>query len=293
MFDWNDLRFFLAAARTGNSVAAGEAVNTSPSTVTRRIAALETALRLRLFERTPHGYRPTDQALALLPLAEAAEANICELVEAAGIAKHQLKGRIRFAVPPTSLILSPVVEFMRRHPGVAVEVIPASTFQDVAGGEVDVAFRAGPRPSEPDLIVRKIGDVVWQGCCSKEYREMNGVPAGYSELAGHPLCLAEGPLAESAPFRCFAELVGRSEHRASSVDGLIAFVRTNAGITILPEQTISELDDIVACLPPLERAPSETWLITRDDLRRTPHVRAFLDFIVTHLAVLLVRKPKA
>lgn len=291
MFDWNDLRFFLAVVRTGNSIAAAAEMRASQSTVTRRIDAIETALRLRLFERTARGYRMTDQARSLLPLAEAAEAAMVQLFEAAGTAKTQLSGKIRFAVPPTTLVLSPVVDFMRRHPGVVVEVIPAGAFHNVAGGDVDVAFRAGPQPREPDLIVRKIGNIIWQGCCSREYLTKFGKPAGYDDLQNCDVIGVDRALADSPPFRRWAELVGRRDKCAATIDDLIASIRAGEGIGLLPEATIAELDDVTACLPPLEDAPSETWLITRDDLRQTPHVRAFIDFMVNHLSTLLKHRP--
>lgn len=75
-----------------------------------------------------------------------------------------------------------------------------------------------------------------------------------------------------------------------SIHALVGYVRVGAGISILPEVTIAGNEEIIACLPPLAEAPSEAWIITRDDIRKTPHVRAFLDFIVAHLSALLRRK---
>lgn len=293
MFEWGDVRYFLAVARAGSSLGAAAQVGSSQSTVTRRIDALEATLDLKLFERRATGYVLTDQGKELFPLAEAAELALERILDASAVAKRQLSGRIRFALPPDGgdpAIMGPVVDFMRQHPGVIVEAVPGLEFADVAAGDVDIAFRAGPRPDDPGLIARKVGEIVWQPCCSVAYAEEHGTPRSLSDIGNHRMVGAEGQLAQSTPFRRFHELVGPCALRGNSVHALVGYMRVGAGISILPEVTIASNDEIIGCLPPLAEAPSEAWIITRDDIRKTPHVRAFLDFIVAHLRVLLHRK---
>src|SRR3546814_14943669 len=66
MFDWNDLRYFIAVAETGSTLAAGRTLRVSQTTVARRVAALAEALGLTLFERRQAGYAPTPAGEALL-----------------------------------------------------------------------------------------------------------------------------------------------------------------------------------------------------------------------------------
>ena len=293
MFEWGDVRYFLAVARAGSSLAAAALVGSSQSTVTRRIDALEAALGLKLFERRAKGYVLTDQGKELLALAEMAEQAMQRILDASTVAKRQLSGRIRFALPPDGgdpAIMGPIMDFMRLHPGVIIEAVPGLAFEDVAAGDVDIAFRAGPRPDDPGLIARKVGEVVWQPCCSVTYAREHGTPHSLSDIGDHRMVGAEGQLAQSTPFRRFNELVGPCPLRGNSIHALVGYVRVGAGISILPEVTIASSDEIIACLPPLTEAPSEAWIITRDDIRKTPHVRAFLDFIVAHLSGLLRRE---
>ena len=58
MFDWNDLRYFLAVAREGSTIAAADALKVNQSTVQRRLAALEEKLGRKLVERSPHRLLP-------------------------------------------------------------------------------------------------------------------------------------------------------------------------------------------------------------------------------------------
>lgn len=57
MIDWNDVRYFLAAARGGSVRAAAKHMGVNHATVLRRIAQLEEHLGAQMFEKLPSGYR--------------------------------------------------------------------------------------------------------------------------------------------------------------------------------------------------------------------------------------------
>lgn len=82
MFDWNDLRAFLAVAETGSTLAAGRRLRVSQTTAARRVAALEAALGLTLFERRQAGYALTPNGEALLEAARAVEGAATGFAEA-------------------------------------------------------------------------------------------------------------------------------------------------------------------------------------------------------------------
>jgi DNA-binding transcriptional LysR family regulator len=73
MFDWNDLKYFLALAREGSTVAAAKALGVNQSTVQRRLAVLEEQLGRTLIERNPTGYQLTKLGEELKPHAERIE----------------------------------------------------------------------------------------------------------------------------------------------------------------------------------------------------------------------------
>jgi DNA-binding transcriptional LysR family regulator len=289
MFEWDDIRYFLAVARSGSTLAAAGVTGSSQSTVTRRLAALETALDLKLFERLQSGSRLTDQGRALLALAEEADTAMAALGEAAAAARRQLSGVIRFTMAPEGadpIITEPITQFMRRHPGVKIELLLTDEFLDVAAGQADVALRAGPRPTDPELVVRKIVDMVWSGYASPRYLEQHGMPAGYDDLAAHEVIGGEGQLAETPALRWLAGKVERFSLQASSLRGLIGFARAGAGIAMIPDRHGSDQPDLVRCLPLVPEVPTSVWVVTRQDVRRTPHVRAFIDFLTGHMTAL-------
>jgi DNA-binding transcriptional LysR family regulator len=139
MYDWNDLKFFLAVARNGSTIAAARALNTSQSTVQRRLVELERSLGQRLVTRHPRGYRLTALGEALLPLAENAESAAFAVERHVAASAAEPAGIIRLTCPEalvnrfaTSGLLD---AFHRRHPAMAVELVMGDRFMDLASGE--------------------------------------------------------------------------------------------------------------------------------------------------------------
>src|ERR1700687_5544206 len=121
MFDWNDLRYFLAVARNGSTLAAAKALGLSQSTVHRRLAALEGRLGRRLVHRHPTGYRLTELGEELRPYAESVEASV------GGFERHFVSsdpshiGTVRVTCPASAahrLMRSQLLDkFHERYPG--------------------------------------------------------------------------------------------------------------------------------------------------------------------------------
>lgn len=288
MFEWGDIRYFLAVARSGSTLAAAGLTGSSQSTVTRRLALLEQALDLKLFERLQSGSRLTDQGETLLAQAEAAEQAMQALADAAAVARRRLSGIVRLTTSAEAaepLVAGPLTAFMKQHPGVKVEVLLSEQFLDIAAGQADVALRAGSRPTDPALVVRKIMDIPWGGFCSPAYFETHGAPTSYDELRNYPVIGPEGPLAEAGPLKALARHVTEFAFRSSSINGMLGYARGGLGIALMP-LGLGENQGLVHCLPNPDTEEHALWLITREDIRQTPHVRAFIDFLVGHLVVL-------
>src|SRR5689334_6108735 len=94
-FDWDDLRFFLAVARAGRLTVAARQLEADHTTVSRRISALEAALKAKLFERSPQGYTLTEQGERLLKHAETMETQALSVASELGGADLALSGTVR------------------------------------------------------------------------------------------------------------------------------------------------------------------------------------------------------
>ncbi|HWA61193.1 MAG TPA: LysR family transcriptional regulator [Caulobacteraceae bacterium] len=279
-FDWNDVRFFLAVARDGSTLNASRALKVSQPTVARRIAALEDAFGLRLFERLQTGYRLTDQGAALLPEFEAMERAAEGLDAAARLQARRVSGVLKVTTNEilANLTLAPVLpEFRRRYPDLRVEVIATDRFLDLARGEADVALRAGLRPTDPDLVLRLLGEHHWAIYASPAYVEANGRPDTPEDLERHGFVAVEGALGD-----LYLSWLARAAPRAevhlkcSSLLNVVSHVKAGHGLGFLPFGYFED-EDLVCCLE-IHDLRAGVWLATHERLRKAPRVRAFLDF---------------
>src|SRR5687767_14028816 len=125
VLDWNDLRYFLAVARTGSTLAAGKALRVSQTTAARRVAALEAELNLTLFERRPAGYRLTPAGEALVEQAEAMEAAAGHLSDAAAMQAREASGSVKLTVDEIYAVtlLGPILRDLHdAHPAIRIEL---------------------------------------------------------------------------------------------------------------------------------------------------------------------------
>jgi DNA-binding transcriptional LysR family regulator len=284
MFDWNDLRYFLAIAREGSTHAAAAALGVNQSTVQRRLAALEEGIGRKLMERHPAGYRLTDFGQQLLPSAEAVEASIAALDRAVKATDTELTGTVRVTCPETDMyrLLGPSIErFHAQYPGLRVEFVMTEKRLDLSRGEADVALRGGP-PLDNSLIGRKIGDVHWYVYASRSYVTRYGKPARPEEIAQHAVIAFEGQIAENLPARWFRSYVAEANiaARSRSMLSTLSAVKTGIGLALLPQHIGEPEAELVRVLALPADLKQPMTLLVHPDLRNVPRVRVFFDFMV-------------
>lgn len=285
MFDWNDIRLFLAVARAGSTRAAAQELGLNQTTVARRMEVLEHGLKLRLFERTPRGHRLTDQgrtiAEAAEPMREAAEA-IRRKAQAVGRA---LSGTIRITASEVvfnAFVTGLVAEFRRKHPEVQIESDSSEHFLDLAGGEADIAFRGTLKPTDERLVGQKLCDVAWSVYCSRAYADAHGMPRRIEEVRDHDVIAFVGPVGKRPGDLWFmsyadpARVVGSS----NTVLNMISHLRAGLGVGCLPCFHGDLERDLLRCFPPSPEMQTAIWLLAAPDRRRIPQVDAFVRLAV-------------
>jgi DNA-binding transcriptional LysR family regulator len=290
MYDWGDLRFFLATARNGSTLAAARELGVNQTTIARRIAALETALSIRLVDRNRDGYRLTEAGVDILAQAErvASEAETVErLVEQR---KRDLAGVIRVTATEefADVILTPwLAAFIDIYPDIKVEVIATERRLDLGRGEADIAIRATQQPREPGILVRKLADSRWGLYCSRAYAAKHGAPACAADLNDHLVIGADGNLATIDAFIWLGKAAPRARVRTvcSTISNMLVAVRTGHGVGALPRDIGIAQKDFIACfaMPDFNYG---WYLITREALKDVPRVKAFNKFIIAHASTL-------
>lgn len=289
MFDWNDLRYLLATAETGSTLAAGKRMGVSQTTAARRIVALEEAVGFALFERRPSGYRLTEQGAALLPLAQAVSLEALAFGEAAAATRREASGTVRLTAAEIYAItlLPPMLRDLHGvHPAIRIELDTSGAIRDLGAGDADIAIRTVARPQGSGLVARRVQDDPWGVYCSRAYAAAHGRPRSRRELAGHLLVGGgEGPV--WSVYRRWLDdngLAGQVAIQHDSSAGLLSAVRAGAGIAALPCVVADQEPDLLRCLPPDRSQGRALWLMTHERVRHAPRVRAVLDFLGDRLS---------
>ena len=285
--DWDDLRYFLAVARTLGLTDAARHLGTSASTVSRRVAALEGALDRRLFHRRRDGYALTAEGEALLPEAEEAEARIRALQRRAGGAPEEAAGVVRLATPELiahEVILPRLPGFLDAHPGLALELSADVRPVRLTRQEADIVIRA-VRPTQGSYTMRRIAAIPVGLFAAPGYLARAGVPAAPADLARHRIIGWDDDLSFLAMARWLAALAGdvRPALRTTTFTAQLIACRAGCGVAALPAFLGRRygLEPVLTDAPPLVL---DIWLIVRADLRTAARVRTVCDFVEGALA---------
>lgn len=284
MFDWNDLKFFLAVARDGSTLAASRTLKVSQATVSRRITTLEELLGIELFARHASGYALTARGEALVPLAEGVEAEVARFAAGLAAESRRLSGAVKLTTVESaanSWVIPALARLRDSHPGIEVEVITADKNLDLAHGEADVAIRFGTRPEGETLIVRRLTVLEETVYANRELVTRLGRPANRADLARYPLVVDT-----AVRFRDWFEREvpdGRVVQRVNSISGVLASVKSGIGAALLPCMIGDGARSLVRLMPPIAELTTDCWLVTTDQARRQPHVRATIDAVVAHI----------
>jgi DNA-binding transcriptional LysR family regulator len=291
MFDWSDLRYFLAVAREGSTLAAAKSLGVNQSTVHRRLAALEQSLGKPLATRSPTGYQLTEFGRTFLPYARSVEDAILAAEIGAEGYDAQPHGIVRLSVPEplvgrltTSGLIS---RFRERFPDLKIEFAIADRYLDLWRGEADVALRSGD-PEDPRLVGRKVADSVWAIYASDAYVAQHGRPATVADLKAHAVVGFDGAMTAHRASTWIAETLpgARIVARNASVLGVLTAVKAGIGVAPLPVTIAEGEAGLVQVLPPVPALQRGWYLLTRPDLRRQPRIAALFDYMIAELPAL-------
>lgn len=289
--DWEDVKHFLEVAASSSTLAASRRLKVSQTTVARRVAALERALGVRLFDRRSTGYTLTVDGAVLLPHAREIADAMRGFAERASSAVRNTGGVVRVTVVETLAVtlLPPILrDLAAAHPNISIELDTSSEPRDLAAGAADIAIRVSRAPSGPGLIGRRIADDPWTLYCSRSYAAAHGHPTNIAEVGHHPL-IGGGGEHVWEPYRTWLIANGLEEAvtmHYSSAMGLLAAVRAGTGLAMLPSFIADNDPDLLACLPKKTPEPRGIWLLTHERLRHEPRIRTVLDSLAIQLTKL-------
>ncbi len=287
--NWSDVRIFLTVVREGSTLAASRVLGIAQPTVARRIEALENETGLTLFERDTRGFKPTEDARLLVPLAEAIENAASDF--AAKTQELSAERPIRITAysgnfsPRMTEILS---DYSAMNPKTAFELLPSVKALDLAGGEADIALRLTRTEPDKDLICRKISTAHWSLFAGQSYAERYGLPDSSSDLHGHRIITFERDDVPNVFHDWLLRHVSPDQivMSFSEIDVMHAAIKAGHGLGVMNIKLAEADEAFVQCFDAIDELSVPQLMLVAPEAYRRPEVKAFVSFFAPRYAAI-------
>jgi len=278
---WDDLRSFLACARYKSFRNAAEELGLTSTTLMRRIDRLEDSIGCRLFLRDQSGLTLSAEGAAMIGDVMEMERHAFNIFRRAA-QSDDTAGTVRVAVtegPGNFWILPRLIDFQKTYRNITVDLRCAMEQADVARLEADIAIQL-ERPTNPDLIVTKLGRLHIYAFVSEGYRKLHGVPT-LAEIGKHRLVIQHAPqIDDSAYARVLGvtSLEGIVGIKTNSSIGVLYAVERGAGMGFLPTSSIA----LGAALVPVDLGVhhhADLWLTYHKEFRNSDRHKIVIDWL--------------
>jgi DNA-binding transcriptional LysR family regulator len=281
MFDWENMRHFLAVARIGTLSGAARSLKVDHATVSRRLSALEDEVKTRLVERLPRACKLTPVGQRVFELAQGMEENAYAIERFLDASLSPLSGKVSLSAPPVlvaSFLVRHLADFRIAHPGVQLSISGEARKVSLSRREADIALRL-VRPEEATTVVRKLGRMSFGLYASRDYPHLHNPSAwefiAYNaEFADMPQQRWLMSAARGRPVAC----------EISDITGHLAAARSGAGVACLPCFLADADANLQRVAYDGEGFARDIWMAVHQDLRRSLQVRAVMDFLLKIVA---------
>lgn len=281
MFDWENLRHFLAIGRIGTLSGAARTLQVDHATVSRRLAALESELQATLVERLPRACRLTPTGQHIFEVAQGMEESAYAIERLVQAARTPLSGNVSISAPPVlvaHLLARHLGDFRVSHPAIQLSVSARPQQVSLSRREADIALRL-VRPKEAANVARRIGRMHFGLYASRGYVharrprdwEFIAYDAQFADMPQQKWLLG---LAAGRPVAC----------ELSDISGHLAAARAGAGVAGLPCFLGDADPGLLRLEPDSEPFSRDLWLVMHRDLRRNASMRAVWDFLIEAVA---------
>lgn len=293
----DDVALFTRIAELGSLSAAARERDVPVSQVTRSLARLEAAVKVRLLHRSTHGLSLTDEGDTFLSYGR-------RLLETAAELGSELSGKlagpsgwVRVSVSPLlaeGLLAPSLCALYQRHPQLHIDINADDRMSDMAREGIDIAIRTGTPHSE-NLVARRIGDYSRSLYAAPAYLARWGTPLHPDELQRHHLIASSASptlnrwlLSAGAQGKGGSELVVSGQTRTDNSAVMLALVQQGVGIGRLMDQLARPLVASGALVPLLQdyfaSPPVPIYAVMLQERQRLPKIRACIDFWADWLA---------
>ena len=287
-FDWNRARAFLVTAEEGSLSAAARALGMAQPTLGRQVDALEEELGVVLFERVGRGLTLTPSGLELLDHVRAMGDAANRVSLSAAGQSQSIEGTVCIAASETyaAILLPPIIAKLRRaEPGIDIEIVTSNKASDLRRREADIAIR-NFRPTEPDLVAKKIRDVPARLYAAPAYLERIGNPKLPYDLRHADFISIDNSGMFLKGLNALGLNLTQRNFPIFTENYLVMWelVKHGLGIGVL-DGNIGDAEPLVRrALPDLEPLMFPIWLVAHREVNTSRRIRVVFDLLAEELA---------
>jgi len=287
--NWDDIKIFLAVARSGQMLAASQLLGVNHTTVARRVGVLESHLNTRLVTRSTSGTKLTPEGEALLLRAEKIEAQMLQVQASIGNQDIALSGNVRIAAPDgfgVAFLAHHLSELARTYPDLTLQLITLSRSFSLSQREADIAITV-ERPARGRLITRKLVDYQLGLYAHQSYLEKYGAPRSIDDLVQNHRLVGYVEDLIISPALAYTEEVSHNWQaglQISSALGQVAAIRSASAIGMLHGFIARQYPELVRLFDEISIKRSY-WLSYHENSRGIRRIHETADFIATRVEV--------
>ncbi|WP_206956939.1 LysR family transcriptional regulator [Trinickia acidisoli] len=282
--NWDDLRYFLAVARTQTASAAAKRLDVDHTTVARRIRELEASLNTVLFEKSRSGgFALTSEGLRLLAYADTVETTIQSASEQITGGAHSLAGQVRVGSTEGfgSFFLAPqLTRFARAHPDISIDLLPVPHFVNLSKREADIAILL-ERPERGQFVSTKLGDYRLRLYGTPDYLREHPTIERLPDLRSHAFLNYVTDLVFSPELLYLERAVpgAKANFCSTSIVAQYHAALQGTALAILPCFMAASDPRLVAVRPDEVSVTRHFWLCCREDLRKLRRISALWEYL--------------
>ena len=282
-FDWDDLRYFLSVAQSGTVSLAARRLGVDHATIIRRVDALERAMNVKLFERTPRGYYLTANGERLLPSAEAIHNEARKIGREMLASSHGVGGIVRISTLEgfgNFFLAGRLPKFAQQYPNLTIELLTLQQIVALSRREADIAISLQP-PETGRFFREKLTDYALYVYGSREYLDRSPPIASREDLRDHVFCGYIDDLVFVRGLDYLDEVAKglRARLQSSSLHAQTEAASAGYGLCVLPAFIAARSPQLVPVLPDEIVLKRSYWLVASTDVAPSPRVQAVRRFI--------------
>jgi len=288
-FDWNRARAFLVTAEEGSLAAAARSMGMAQPTLGRQVAALESEIGFDLFTRRGRGLELTPNGIKLLEHVRIMGDAANQFSLSASGKSDVIEGNVSITASEllSTFMLPPMIKALRElEPGIEIEIYSTNEQRDLNRREADIAIRS-VRPTQPELIAKRLCSVRGHLYAAKSYLQQLGNPPSIAELNKANFIDTEKPGRLMTLLNSQGFSLTRQNFPVISNSHIVQWELVKQGMAI--SATVEEIGDneplvervVVSNLPLITM---DLWIVTHNELRTNPRIRRVFDFMVSEFA---------